>query len=99
MRAYRLNEGRRDKAVRLGCEEGLYKFLTDYANDMGMSRSSALRRLALIGAHCEFQHGKAPMPASYQNLVTIKEFREDDRDFVIGSDNDDKDDDFDWGED
>lgn len=63
--------GKRDKAIRLGCEEGLYEFLNDYANDMGMSLSAALRRLALLGAHCEAQHGKVRMPTSYNNIVSF----------------------------
>lgn len=69
MARYRINEGKRDQAIRLGCERGLYEFFSDYARDMGMSRSAALRRLALIGARCEAEHGNARMPVSYENLT------------------------------
>jgi hypothetical protein len=65
---YPINRGNRDYAVRLGCERGLYDFLQDYAKDMGMSASAAVRRLVLIGARCEKEHGKARMPATYSNL-------------------------------
>lgn len=87
MRKYKINDGPRNQAIRLGCERGLYEFLTDYAKDMGMSRSSALRRLALIGAHCEAEHGKAVMPTSYENLITS-----------TTTSNKMIEDDFDWGE-
>jgi hypothetical protein len=52
----------------MGCEKGVYQFIGDYANTMGMSMSAALRRLALIGAHCESNHGRQTMPASYGEL-------------------------------
>lgn len=95
MKRYRINEGKRDNAIRLGCEKGLYEFFTDYANDMGMSRSAALRRLALIGARCEAEHGSARMPASYQNLTPATFSAEDSPiDNLIPIKND-----FDWGED
>lgn len=68
MPTYPINQGNRDYAIRLGCERGLYEFVKDYANDMGMSNSSAVRRLVLIGARCEKEHGKARMPSSYNNL-------------------------------
>lgn len=67
---YSVNEGRRDFAIRMGCERGVYQFVHDYANEMGMSASGALRRLALIGARCESEHGKQTMPASYDGLAT-----------------------------
>lgn len=72
---YPINQGNREYAVRLGCEKGLYDFIKDYAQDMGMSASSAVRRLVLIGARCEKEHGKARMPASYNNLAppTVEE--------------------------
>lgn len=94
---YRINEGKRDQAIRLGCERGLYEFFTDYARDMGMSRSAALRRLALIGARCETEHGGARMPASYENL-TPATFSAENVPTPIDSLNK-TDDSFDWGED
>lgn len=63
---YGVNQGNRDKAIRLGCEAGVYDFIRDYALDMGISMSSAVRRLVLIGARCEGEHGQARMPASYK---------------------------------
>lgn len=68
MSRYSVNEGKKEYAIRLGCERGIYLFIGDYAREMGMSMSSALRRLVLIGARCEAEHGKAVMPASYGNL-------------------------------
>lgn len=65
---YSVQVGIRNKAIRLGCEEGLYDFISDYANDIGTSRSAAVRRLVLIGARCEFEHGNARMPASFNDL-------------------------------
>lgn len=67
---YNINEGKKTFAVRLGCEPGLYAFIDDYANDMGMTRSGVVRRLLLIGARCEFEHGNRAMPSSYNNLQT-----------------------------
>jgi hypothetical protein len=68
MARYPTNEGKREYAIRLGCERGIYLFIGDYAKIMGMSMSGALRRLVLIGARCEAEHGKATMPASYGEL-------------------------------
>lgn len=68
MANYAVNQGNRDCAIRMGCEQGIYDFVSDYARDMGMSRSGALRRLALIGARCEAEHGQARMPASYNAI-------------------------------
>lgn len=65
---YDVNKGNRDYAIRLGCEAGVYQFIHDYAKEMGMSASAALRRLALIGARCESEHGNQTMPASYGEL-------------------------------
>lgn len=56
MAKYRINTGKRTHAIRMGCEEGVYNFITDYAKMMGISRSSAVRRLLLIGAKCETDH-------------------------------------------
>ena len=70
MARYRVNEGKREYAIRLGCEKGVYLFVHDYAEEMGMSMSGALRRLLLIGARCEAEHGKQTMPASYYGLST-----------------------------
>lgn len=67
---YDVNKGRRDFAIRMGCEAGVYQFVHDYAKEMGMSASGALRRLALIGARCEAEHGNQTMPASYSDLQT-----------------------------
>lgn len=65
---YPVNQGNRDRAIRLGCEAGVYNFIRDYALDMGVSMSAAVRRLVLIGARCEGEHGKARMPASYRAI-------------------------------
>lgn len=67
---YRINEGRKEFAIRVGCEKGVYLFFHDYAKSLGMSASGALRRLALIGARCEAEHGNRTMPAAYDNLKT-----------------------------
>ena len=64
-RRYDVSGEKRSEAIRVGMEPGLYQFLTDYAADMGMSRSSAMRRLMIIGARCEAEHGNARMPATY----------------------------------
>ena len=46
--------------------------------DMGMSMSAAVRRLVLIGARCEAEHGRSTMPASYNDLHTgSKEFNDE----------------------
>ena len=75
---YNINSGPRDHAIRLGCEAGLYSFIKDYSEEMGYSMSGGLRRLALIGARCEAEHGKARMPASYAGLQTgPKELNQD----------------------
>lgn len=68
---YNINEGRRDWAVRVGCEKGLYLFFHDYAEEVGMSMSAAVRRLALIGAHCEKEHDKLNMPKTYDKLEDL----------------------------
>jgi hypothetical protein len=65
-----VNEGRRNYQVRLGCERVIFLFIRDYAQDLGITRSAALRRLMLIGARCESEHGKRLMPASYANLTS-----------------------------
>ena len=67
---YAVNQGNRSFAIRMGCEQGVYQFVFDYAQEMGMSMSGALRRLALIGARCEAEHGNQTMPASYDDLQT-----------------------------
>lgn len=67
---YDINKGPKDHAIRMGCETGFYQFIHDYGSDLGMSASSALRRLAMIGARCEAEHGKAVMPAIYHDLHT-----------------------------
>lgn len=60
--------GNRTKAIRLGLEPGLYEFICDYAEFVGMSRSSAVRRLAILGARCEADHGNARMPGSFDAI-------------------------------
>lgn len=65
---YDVNKGTRDHAIRVGCETGFYQFAHDYAKQMGMSASAAVRRLALIGARCESEHGNQTMPASLGEL-------------------------------
>lgn len=78
MRYPGVNEGRRDFAVRLGCEKAIYLFINDYASDMGISMSAAVRRLLLIGARCEAEHGGQTMPSTYEALETGgKEFNAD----------------------
>jgi len=67
---YQINEGNLDKAIRMGCEAGLYAFIHDYAKEMGFSMSAATRRLVLIGARCESEHGRQTMPASFDGLRT-----------------------------
>ena len=67
---YDVNQGNRDYAIRMGCEAGVYQFVSDYAQEMGISRSAATRRLVLIGARCESEHGNQSMPASYDGLST-----------------------------
>lgn len=78
---YVINEGRRDHAIRMGCEAGLYQFVHDYAEEMGMSASAAARRLVLIGARCEAEHGNRPMPVSYGKLRTGPRDFDDDNPF------------------
>ncbi len=63
-----INQGGRDWAIRLQCEKAIYDFITDYANDMGMSRSSTVRRLVLIGAYCEANHSAKIMPKTYEEI-------------------------------
>lgn len=75
---YQVNSGKREFAIRLGCEAGLYDFISDYARHLGMSRSAALRRLALIGARCEKEHGTMIMPASYGGLPGVATGLDDD---------------------
>lgn len=60
--------GNRTKAIRLGLEPGLYEFVCDYAEFVGMSRSSAVRRLTILGARCEADHGNARMPGSFDAI-------------------------------
>jgi hypothetical protein len=67
---YSVNEGRRDFAIRMGCEKGVYQFVLDYSREMGISMSGAVRRLILIGARCEAEHGNQTMPSSYDELAT-----------------------------
>ncbi|AVD99711.1 hypothetical protein HWB51_gp101 [Mycobacterium phage Cuke] len=90
--SYPINQGPKDEAIRVGCEKGFKDFIEDYKNQMGLtSMSSALRRLALIGAYCEATHGTATMPASYDGL-TIPGGRKTKGD--TGNPNE-----FNWGED
>jgi hypothetical protein len=70
---YPVNQGNRDYAIRLGCEKGIYDFITDYAQDMGMSLSAAVRRLVLLGAYCESEHGHHRMPTSWKVLGMKKD--------------------------
>lgn len=63
-----INQGNRDYAVRVGLEYGVYLFIKEYADEIGLSRSAAVRRLILIGARCEAEHGNATMPAAYNDL-------------------------------
>jgi len=72
-----INKGPRNKAVRIGIEQGLYDFIEEYSIEMGMSMSAACRRMILIGARCEADHGKATMPATYRNLRSPSEVEAD----------------------
>lgn len=56
---YAINQGNRDRTLSWTCELGLELFLRDYAREMGISLSSAIRRLVLIGARCEKEHSKS----------------------------------------
>jgi hypothetical protein len=75
--SYPINQGKRDRAIRMGVEQGLWDFINDYSVEMGISLSTATRRLVLIGARCEAEHGKARMPASYRNLRSPAEVEAD----------------------
>lgn len=66
---YSINQGLRKYAVRVGLERGIYSFLADYALEMGMSLSSAGRRLIILGARCESEHGHVKMPMSIENIT------------------------------
>lgn len=66
MGKYSVNQNIKRYFVRSSVEEGLRDFIQDYANDLGTSVSSAMRRLILLGAHCEEQHGHTKMPVSYE---------------------------------
>lgn len=71
-RVYLPNEGKREYAIRVGIEKGIYNFVTDYAADLGMSLSAASRRLILLGARCESEHGHVRMPQSFDKLEKQK---------------------------
>lgn len=71
-RVYLPNEGKREYPIRVGLEKGVYNFVTDYAADLGMSLSAATRRLILLGARCESEHGHVRMPQSFDKLEKQK---------------------------
>ena len=71
-RVYLPNEGKREYPIRVGSERGVYDFVTDYAADLGMSLSAATRRLVLLGARCESEHGHVRMPQSFDKLEKQK---------------------------
>ena len=71
-RVYLPNEGKREYPIRVGLEKGVYNFVTDYAADLGMSLSAATRRLILLGARCESEHGHVRMPQSFGKLEKQK---------------------------
>lgn len=68
MKQYKINEGLRNCKVVIGCERGLYNFIVDYSEDLGLTMSGAMRRLILLGARCEAVHGLHAMPGSYVSL-------------------------------
>ena len=70
---YAVNEGNRDHHVSAGLERGIFRFVVDYARQMGMTKSGAVRRLILIGAFCEAEHGNASLPASYSDIAGMYE--------------------------
>lgn len=70
---YNANEGKRKWFISTGVEIGIYRFIVDYAKRMGMTKSSAVRRLVLIGAFCEAEHGNASLPASYNDIIGLYE--------------------------
>ena len=71
-RSYNINKGKREYPIRVGLERGVYDFVTDYAADLGMSLSAATRRLILMGARCESEHGHVRMPQSFDKLQKQK---------------------------
>lgn len=71
-RTYLPNEGKREHPIRVGLERGVYHFVADYAADLGMSLSAAARRLILLGARCESEHGHVRMPQSFDKLEKQK---------------------------
>ena len=71
-RTYSTNMGRREYPIRVGLERGVYEFVVDYAADLGMSLSAATRRLVLLGARCESEHGHVRMPQSFDKLTKQK---------------------------
>lgn len=71
-RTYSPNQGKREYPIRVGLERGVYDFVTDYAADLGMSLSAATRRLILLGARCESEHGHVRMPQSFDKLEKQK---------------------------
>lgn len=66
---YDVNAGLRDNALGAMVERGIYSFVNDYATNMGMTKSAAVRRLILIGAYCEVNHGNQSLPASYDGVI------------------------------
>ncbi|QGJ90122.1 hypothetical protein HWC80_gp090 [Mycobacterium phage Indlulamithi] len=94
---YAVNQGPRSEAVRVGMEVALKQFVVDYAADMGMSESAAARRMILIGARCEAEHGNARMPASFAQLFYDSETAAREVDEAVKQyEQDGKDDEFDW---
>lgn len=71
-RTYSTNMGKREYPIRVGLERGVYEFVVDYAADLGMSLSAATRRLVLLGARCESEHGHVRMPQSFSKLTKQK---------------------------
>lgn len=75
--SFDLNAGPKKYAIRVGCERGLYEFVESYASAMGMSLSGAVRRLIILGARCEGEHGNVPMPTGYEKIsIEAKEMQQ-----------------------
>lgn len=75
---YRINNENRSETVVSSVEPDLLHFILDYAQDLGVTRSNAVRRLILIGARCEAEHGGARMPISFKSLGVDDDYFEED---------------------
>lgn len=64
-----MNKSNKSEHLRLNVEPELKEFMEDYAANLGVSLSAAIRRLVLIGANCETEHGQTRMPISYDTFL------------------------------